>query len=74
MTLSARWGFFNKKKKNIRCGGAVDGAGTVCLRTPAFSYDRSVLGISFACGLRPHAKLNPRTPLACAFLGHLTQS
>ena len=24
---------------------------------------RSVLRFSFACGLRPHAKLNPRTPL-----------
>ena len=31
-------------------------------------YDRSVLRFSFACGLRPHAKLNPRTPLACACL------
>ena len=56
MTLSARWGFFNKKKKNIRCGGDVDGAGTVCLRTPAFSYDRSVLAISFAKAAR---KANP---------------
>ena len=36
--------------------------------TPAFCYDRSVLRFSFACGLRPHAKLNPRTPLACACL------
>ena len=32
--------------------------------TPTFCYDRSVLRFSFACGLRPHAKLNPRTPLA----------
>ena len=30
--------------------------------TPTFCYDRSVLRFSFACGLRPHAKLNPRTP------------
>ena len=26
-------------------------------------WPRSVLRFSFACGLRPHAKLNPRTPL-----------
>ena len=32
--------------------------------TPTFCYDRSVLRFSFACGLRPHAKLNPRTLLA----------
>ena len=32
--------------------------------TPTFCYDRSVLRFSFACGLRPHAKLNPRTSLA----------
>ena len=32
--------------------------------TQTFCYDRSVLRFSFACGLRPHAKLNPRTPLA----------
>ena len=37
--------------------------------TPSFCYDRSVLGFSFACGLRPHAKLNPRTPLAYVFTG-----
>ena len=29
---------------------------------------RSVLRFSFACDLRPHAKLNPRTPLAGVFL------
>ena len=40
-----------------------------CPPTPAFWYDRSVLGFSFACGLRPHAKPNPKTPLACALLG-----
>ena len=33
---------------------------------------RSVLRFSFACGLRPHAKLNPRTPLTPAFLAPQT--
>ena len=36
-----------------------------CTPTPTFCYDGFVLGFSFACSLRPHAKLNPRTPLAC---------
>ena len=37
----------------------------MCLqRARDFKYERSVLGFSFACGLRPHAKLNPKTPLA----------
>ena len=31
---------------------------------------RSVLRFSFACGLQPHAMLNPRTPLAGVFLSH----
>ena len=38
--------------------------------TPTFCYDRSVLRFRFACGLRLHAKLNPRTPLTPAFVAH----
>ena len=34
--------------------------------TPTFCHDRSILRFSFACGLLPHAKLNPRTPLTPA--------
>ena len=36
------------------------------------THASGVLGFSFLYGRRPHAKLNPRTPLARVFLGTQT--
>ena len=37
-------------------------------RSVATTVVRAVLRCSFVCGLRPHAKLNPKTPLPPFFL------
>lgn len=42
---------------------------SACSRAPVSRYEGFVPGFSFACGLRPHAKLSRRIPLACSFVG-----